>query len=184
MIFLGIGTQRSETLASRIYNKWFGPLLLVLLVLTPMAKAAQWRDFKPLRSTREDVLKELGKPKIDRADYSLYQFQNERVSFEYSMGGCGTAQNGWKVPRGTVTRIWVEPTTQLPFADSSLDKTKYKKERDSHVLYVYYFTDEREGIRYTVDDSAGSITMIEYFPTHCENKLRCQPARDPVKPKP
>lgn len=173
-IFLNTGTQHSETRVFRLCNKALGASLLIVMLLTGTVKSAQWRDVKPLTSTREDVIKLLGKGKIDRPDLSVYQFENERVSFEYSTGACGEGQNAWNVPNGTVTSIWVEPVTQLKLSDVKLRMTDYKKEQDPHVMYIYYLVDEIRGSKYTVDEGSNSITMIEYFPTLDERRFRCK----------
>jgi hypothetical protein len=166
-------TRHSETLVSRICNKAFGPLLLTAIILTSNVKCAEWKGIKPLSSRREDVIKLLGKGKLERPDQSVYQFKNERVSFQYSTGSCGDGQNAWDVPVGTVTSIWVEPTA-LRLSDVKLRITDYKKERDPEVNYVYYLVDEIRGSKYTVDDSSNLITMIEYFPTLAEQGFRCR----------
>jgi hypothetical protein len=177
-IILNIGAQRSKTLASHLSNRAFGASILTVLILTSPVKSAQWRDIKPLRSTRNEVVKLLGKPKIDRPDYALYILGSERVSFEYSTGPCEVGQNVWKVSIGTVTRIWVEPTTQLPLSDVKLRMSDYKREMDTHVMYIYYLIDEYlideiRGIRYTVDGSSNLVTLIEYYPALDDHKYHC-----------
>ena len=172
-IFMNTGTGSSETRVSRLCHKAFGVSLITVMILIATVKAAQWRDIKPLTSTREDVIKLLGKGKIDRPDVSVYQFEKERVSFEYSTGPCGDGQNAWNVPVGTVTSIWVEPA-QLRLSDVKLRMTDYKKKRDPHVMYIYYLVDEIRGSKYTVDENSNLVTMIEYLPTLCEHKFRCK----------
>jgi hypothetical protein len=150
------------------------------MILTTTVKSAQWRNLKPLISTRDDVVKLLGKPKVDRPDFTFYQFESERVSFEFSTGPCGVQQNVWNVPVGTITKIWVEPTTELKLSDLKLQISDYKKEQDKHVLNIYYFIDEIRGSRYGVDVSSNLVTMIEYYPSLDQRKLRC----DAISPKP
>lgn len=145
--------------------------LLILLLLAVPVKSKDWRGIKPLYSTREDVERLLGSPTVGRADTSYYQFEKERISFEYSTGRCA---NGWQVPQNTVIGVWVTPKAgQIQFKDLKLNLRTYRKTQDKHVLYVFHYLSEAEGVRYEVDSLSGDVTLIEYFPKATDNKLRC-----------
>jgi hypothetical protein len=133
--------------------------------------AKEWRDIVPLRSTRADVERLLGKPQT--GSRGIYRTENERISVSYSDGPCGYYSEGWKVPLDTVVSLTVYPNKPLKFADLKLDETKYEKQRDYHVEFIYYYTNKKEGITYTVEVGEGLVTGIEYFPQANDNDLRC-----------
>src|SRR6476659_7763140 len=74
--------------------------------------AEEWRGIVPLRSTRADVVRLLGKPN----ELGRYEVNGERADIIYSDGPC----KGWHyslekvnckclVPKDTVLSIYVEP---------------------------------------------------------------------------
>lgn len=146
-------------------------LLILLLLLVVPVNAKDWRGIKPLYSTREDVERLLGPPTVGRADTTYYQFEKERVSFEYSTGRCA---NGWQVPRNTVISVWVSlKAGQVRFGDLKLDLKAYRKTQDEHVLYIHHYLNKTEGERYEVDSNSGDVILIEYFPAAQDENLRC-----------
>lgn len=181
MIGAGTGIQHLRMLAFRKLRRKAIILSLILLTQVTHTQAKEWRDIVPLHSTRADVERLLGPPTIDRSDTTIYEFKTERVYFDYSKDSCAIDPKSWKVPRNTVIRIWVEPkTNQLTFSDLKLDIVKYKKNQDEHVLYVFHYIDETEGVRYEVDESSGLVTLIDHFAAARDQELRCQkPNMDP-----
>jgi hypothetical protein len=136
MISAHTGIQLSRPLVSRSCNRSLTGCLLILLVLAIPLKAKEWRGIDPLYSTREDVERLLGPPTMGRSDTSFYQFERERVSFEYSTGHCA---NGWKAPSNTVISIWVTPSAnQLRFKDLKLNLKTYKRVQDGHVHFIFH----------------------------------------------
>jgi len=65
---------------------------LVCVAITVIAytfgDSKPWRGIVPLRSTRVDVERLLGAPSMDHGDTVVYETGDERVSIEYSKGGC------------------------------------------------------------------------------------------------
>ncbi len=174
MITVVTGTQHFTMLVFRNLSK---AIILSLIVLSAQAirtQAKDWRGIVPLHSTRTDVERLLGPPTIDRSETTIYEFKIERLYFDYSKDSCAIDPKGWNVPRNTVIRIWVEPTTSaLRFTALRLDLSKYKKKQDDHVLYIFHYLDETEGVRYEVDESSDEVTLIEYFPAVGDSKVRC-----------
>ena len=150
-------------------------LFMALMAPNP-ALAESWRGIMPLRSTRADVERLLGPPSTDRSTTTFYEFERERVSFDYSEEPCGATWGGrWNVPRGTVISIWVTPRpNQLRLSDLRLDVSRFKRERDNELQYIVNYIDEEAGISYQVDTSADNeVTLIKYFPAARDNHRRC-----------
>lgn len=138
-------------------------------------QTAGWRGIVPLRSTRGDVERLIGKPNIE---YGLYDIANERVRISYSGDPCSEGlQGAYKVPRDTVVSIDVTPQNTVRLADLRLDPGKYQRtagrpERD-HSLY----RNEEEGVTYLVSEGGGAesgvVQRIHYGPAAKDAHLRC-----------
>ena len=75
--------------------------IVLLLLQSTASYAKNWRGIVPLRSTRADVERLLGRP---NAKYERYQIENEEATVTFSKGECA---EGWKVPRDTVLSITI-----------------------------------------------------------------------------
>jgi hypothetical protein len=146
-------------------------LLLAATTQTP-AHGQAWRGIIPLRSTREDVERQLGAPakKFPGAYYynlpgevAVVRFQAEACDGESGMGRFGY---GWDVPLGTVTTISVIPK-------ANLRKEKFLAGRgfsaDASAPVVYY---TRTGGGLSVETLNGFVTLMNYTPTQKEAELR------------
>lgn len=157
-------------------------ILLCMFALLPVAgrtRAKEWRGVVPLRSTRADVERLIGKPHLKSGNpdikYGLYDFEDERVDILYSNKPCTRgAQGSWNVPPDTVISIRIVPKKEVRFSDLQLDVSKYKISDGGHVPGYTYYTNEEEGIRFEV--VKGEITSISYFPSAKDNHLRCPEA--------
>lgn len=147
-------------------------LITLLFVMIIQAQAKDWRGIVPLHSTRADVESLLGPPSTDRSEFIFYEFDKERISFHLSRGPCNIEFSPWNVPRDTVISIRVTPK-QLCWNDLKLDMKKYEKKQDDELSYIFHYVDEKEGIRYEVDESGGVVVFIEYFPSALDAKLKC-----------
>ena len=172
MIIANTGMLLSKLHASQMCNRnTLRNSGLILLLLAIPLKAKEWRGIKPLSSTRADVERLLGPPTVGRTDTSFYQYEKERVTFEYSTGHCA---NGWQVARDTVISVWITPRAhQMRFKDLKLHLKSYKKVQDEHVLYIFHYINASEGVRYEVDSNTDEVTLIKYFPAAKDKKLRC-----------
>jgi len=174
MTILNIMIRRLGMRVFRIFNDRLCASLVAILVLSPTIAVAQWREIKPLRWKRADVIRSLGQPSVARPDYSVYRLEKETVSIEYASSSCRTRQAVWNVPIGTVTRFWVKPKRPLPLIGLQLDQSRFKKRIDRELSYIFYLKNEEEGVEYSIDDSSGLVTMIEYFPPASLNNLKCR----------
>ena len=145
-------------------------LFLSWFLLFAQSEAKSWRGIVPLKSTRADVERLLGK--VDR--FGRYQFPDERGSIRYRENPCIGAFRPLEedncecmVSKDTVVSIFVTLENTRSFAGLRLDKTKY--ERKPHHLGAFAdYRNLEEGVIYTVDESTDEIVDIEYVPSNAD----------------
>jgi hypothetical protein len=132
--------------------------------------AKEWRGIMPLKSTRADVEKLLGKPN----GLGRYQFENERAYINYSSGCARINDCLCLVPKDTVIYIFVTLEGDLKLSDLKIDRTKYHKTRSTHLPGIVTYANDEEGIIYTVDDEDDEVTDITYLYTtrDCQSFLK------------
>jgi len=146
--------------------------ILVLFSMMAVAEAKEWRGIVPLRSTRADVERTLGKP---NAPYGRYKIENEEADIGYSGDRC---DNGWNVPRDTVIRILVSLSGKRRLSEFNLDMNKFKKWSDTHLIGNTYYTNRDEGVTYRVLEN-GVVLSIYYEPTTEDEGLQCASSTSP-----
>ena len=137
------------------------PVFALCLCCVKLVQAKEWRGIVPLKSTRADVERSLGKPN----GLGRYQFENERAYIDYAKGCDQRKDCLCLVPKDTVIRISVTLESDLKLSQLKIDKSKYKKRRSAHLPSVVTFTNYEEGITYTVDEEDEEVTHITYSPT-------------------
>jgi hypothetical protein len=149
-------------------------LIAIFLVfsLPTIAQAKAWRGIVPFKSTRADVERLLGLP----GKHGRYQFDRERASIEYASAGPCHPVNGCLcfVSENTVTSIYVEVEVEMRFSTLNIDKKKYKKYISPEDPNLASYSNDEEGIIYTVDLKNDDVTAIEYLPTakDCQEVLK------------
>lgn len=135
--------------------------------------AKEWRGIVPLKSTRADVEKVMGKPN----DLRRYEFENERAYITYSSGCNRIDDCRCLAPRDTVVDIYVTVEVEMKFSDLKIDRTKYHKTKSTHLPGIVTYANDSEGIIYTVDDEDDEVTHITYLPTakDCQSLIKDQP---------
>src|SRR5438270_12312142 len=119
------------------------------LLAAAAGQAKEWRRVVPLRTTRAQVERRLGKP---RGPY--YEFETERAFVVYSAGrGCAGGE-GWDVPRDTVVQIVVTPKTKLRLSALRLDMRRFEKSQAPGDAHAHY-TDKAAGLAYEVYEGGG-----------------------------
>lgn len=151
--------------------------LLLLVFLVPEVRAKEWRGIVPLKSTKADVERLLGKPnRLGR-----YEIGNERVSVLYSEGPCdGESQALPKdnceclVAKDTVVRIALTLDSPVSVAKLGLDKAKYRRTPFLAYHPSSTYSDFSDGVVYTVRESDDSVTSIDYLPStkDCEMVIK------------
>ena len=124
-------------------------------------QAEAWRGIEPLKSTRADVERLLGKP----GKHGRYQFDKERAYIEYAGTGPCAKVNGClcRVSKDTVVSIYVELEIEMRFSGLKLDKKHYKRFTSRKDPTIATFSNEKKGIIYTVDEKDDDVTAIEYL---------------------
>jgi hypothetical protein len=148
----------------------------LLLLATAHAQAKEWRRVVPLRTTRAEVERRLGKP---RGGY--HQLKTERAFVAYSGGrGCAGGE-GWDVPRDTVVQIVVTPKTRLRLSALRLDMRKFEKSSDPEVPTHALYIDKEAGLTYEVFEGGGAdnglVLHAQYDPPSKDERLRCPASR-------
>lgn len=142
-----------------------------MLTVPSTCPAKEWRDIAPLRSTRADVERLLG---ASNEPLPIYFLPDEVVYFQYSQHPCDGRypDEKWKVPPGTVLSIRVTLKKQVPFADSRLDLSKFKKVQGDHdVIGHFYYINEEEG--FSIEVGQENIIGYIYEPAARDSHLRC-----------
>ena len=154
---------------------------ILVIFITVDLHAKEWRGIVPLKSTRADVERLLGKEN----ELKRYQFENERAYIFYSTKGCGmkgatevTEKCRCLIPEGTVVSINVTVEESRKFSSLKRNKSEFQKEFVLPGMYEY--SDLTEGVRYTVDERRDQIVEVVYLPSakDCEDLVK----RDKTRP--
>ncbi|HKC65387.1 MAG TPA: hypothetical protein VKB86_17225 [Pyrinomonadaceae bacterium] len=147
--------------------------LVFLFLSAIISDAKEWRGLVPLKSTRADVERLLGKP----GKYGRYQFDNERANIYYAEGSCNKVDDcRCLVPSDVILEISVDLEVEMRFSTLNIDRTKYKKKiiipDGSQAIY----SNDEEGIIYTVDEVHDDVISIEYLPSakDCQDLIKHQ----------
>lgn len=153
-------------------------VIFLSLCLPIIAKAKAWRGIVPIKSTRADVERLLGLP----GKHGRYQFDRERASIEYASAGPCHPVNGCLcfVSENTVISVYVELEVEMRFSTLKIDMKKYKKYISPQNPALASYSNDEEGIIYTVEE--GDVTAIEYLPTakDCQEVMRRAPRPDKI----
>jgi hypothetical protein len=148
--------------------------LFLPLFLVSNAEAKGWRGIVPLHSTRADVERLLGQPEKRMSEFSdFYSTPDGSVTFTYAQGlpcGIGSKYSRWRVPRNTVTNIYLSLQRGSPLSQLSIDESKYKRLTGGHTPSVFY-VNELEGESLGV--SQDEVMNIDYFPAAEDAHLEC-----------
>lgn len=166
-----------ETPMTRIKNL-FGLFLMVFIVSE--ARANEWRGIVPLKSTRSDVERLLGKPN----QLGRYQIQDERVTIWYSEGPCesrygalGKANCECLVAKDTVLKVAITFDSPVKVSKFGIDIKKYQRTAvDAAYRPTATYSDFTEGVVYTIRESEDVVTNVDYLPSakDCDDVIRSQ----------
>ena len=161
--------------------------LIVVLTLSGIVNAKEWRGISPLRSTRSDVERLLGKS--SHPCHCRYDLEKEVVYFKYSWADDPCATNipfFPKVTRDTVLEIIVVPKERVLFKDLHFDTSKYQKKGDADLEYINYFENEEEGVLVEVGPCDEQVKEIYYQPAAGDDTPKCPEGSgilDPATPR-
>ena len=148
----------------------FLSIILVACSLPIVAHGKTWRGIVPLRSTRADVERLLGP-----GNRGHYQFDEERAHVNYAEGECNPV-NGCLclVPKDKVISIYVQLEVEMSFSKLNIDQKDYEKFVSRKDPNMATYSNDKEGIIYTVNEENDDVTAIEYSPTakDCQDVLK------------
>lgn len=154
---------------------------LFLMFLVSSVGAKEWRGITPLKSTRDEVERLLGKPN----QLGRYEIQNERATITYSKGLCNGAVGALAkvnceclVPKDTVLKIAVTFDSAIKVSDLGINKRKYERTAvDRAYRPTATYSDFTMGVVYTIRESDDAVTNIDYLPSakDCEDVIQSQP---------
>lgn len=151
---------------------------LVLVGSVQMPSTTDWRGLSPLKSTRMDVERTLGRPDQNINNELLsYRFPDMEVDFSFSSNpNCQQKlpYTSWNVTSDTVTGIYVIFRPGRRVADTGIDLTKYKKiEVGGDLLDQYAYLNADESF---VIEVGGSDYLRGYLyqPGTKHKNLRCE----------
>jgi hypothetical protein len=143
---------------------------LIVITLTNTCLGKDWRGITPLKSSRADVERLLGKP---TGPLPTYYLSDSTVTFWYSHCRCGDkCEDDWNVPVDTVLSIHVDLKGIVRLADLGLDLSQFKKSRladDLPASFVY--SNAEEG--FAIEGGGEYVSTLIYGPRQKDNHLRC-----------
>jgi hypothetical protein len=167
---------------------------ILLIVITTYSLAAAigqnsdpprgYRGIVPLKSTRADVERVLGRP-ADPLN-TTYSFPDKLVAIQYSKYGCVPPPHvegwpippveGWNVPPDTVLAVHVTLRKQVSLESLKLDLKRFTRERgDGDVSSHYRYVDREQGLTIDLngDPKREIVSTLIYEPQAKYDHLRC-----------
>jgi hypothetical protein len=158
--------------------KIFGVISLICcaIILPITAHAQEWQGLRPLRSTRADVEKLLGKPQ--QRSPAFYRLKDKSILIGYNnISGCDDKDSSnWNVPKDTVITIAVTffPQHWVKLSELKLDLSKFEKFSDEEFPGLFYYVSNEAGLNIATDDAV--VSSIAYFPAKKDWHLMCREA--------
>ena len=133
-------------------------------------KDPDWHQIQPLRSTRVDVERLLGK---SSEGYSAnYELEEGHLFIEYSSGPCTPERKGgWNVRKDVVVQMSFSPRLKKRVSALKLDRKRFRKVIDEHVGGVIYYINDDLGLTFEVQ--GGKVDAIYYEPGKKDEHLHC-----------
>jgi hypothetical protein len=146
-------------------------LMFALMASVSAVSAKEWRGIVPLKSTRADVERLLGKPnRLGR-----YDIQKQRVIIWYSEGPCegrdaqlAKANCECLVAKDTVLRISVTLDSPVKVSKLAINKKKYQRTSVHAYEPTATYSDFTEGVVYTIRESDDTVANVDYLPSAME----------------
>ena len=147
-----------------------------LFALAGVVEGKPWRGIVPLRTTRAQVRKLLGKPIIGGdGTIDLYDLREGRVHIMYARQPCEEGLpadwGNWRVRRDTVVNISIHLHQELPLRRLQIRNIERYKWYTGDSGATYYH-DRVRGLEYQVQE--GMVTAITYGPSARDRALRCK----------
>ena len=155
----------------------FAFLVVLLAFCAVTVNAEPWRGIVPLKSTRSDVERLLGKPLPGNMDfYVTYKLETEEVRVEYAAKQlCAqTDRCECRVRDDTVVHIVVRPKTAIRFSSLELDKSQFHPIVNPQNANNVAYSNSEAGLMYVISKADDLVLYVQYGPTlkDCENALQ------------
>jgi hypothetical protein len=144
--------------------------------------ATGWCELLPLHSTRADVERIFGAPKMSHDSTKIYETKDERVDVLYSAGPCKlSGVERWNVPEDVVIKIEVSPRKNILVQDLHLDPNKYIRFQLSHPENWVQYRNKEDGITVhtIISGKAEELYIITREPAAKDKSLQCTSSSGP-----
>jgi len=149
-------------------------LIFIILSVSSVSLAKEWRGIVPLHSTREDVERLLGPPPPPPTDGTRIYTLNKARSIYYLEEGeayivfaeedvPAAASCIGTVPSGAVLLIQITPKKEIELSDLQIDESRFRKFDPSeppNIGFMAYANDD-EGISIRTQD--GKVQQVNYY---------------------
>ena len=158
----------------------FAFLVLPLAMFAITVNAEPWRGIVPLKSTRSDVERMLGKPQPGSISfYVTYKLENEEVRVEYASRTLCTQTDrcDCHVPDETVLHIVVRPKATNKFSSLAIEKSKFHPIINPQNANNVAYSNSDSGLMYVISERDDLVLYVQYGPTakDCEDALKSKP---------
>lgn len=155
---------------------------LMLTLLTPGLSAAQsheWDSFVPLKSTRSEVEKILGKPTYFSETFGSYETKNGKYFVWYASGNCqkNTDEREWNVSAGILMLVAVRPSRAELIEKYLLNPDQFARTESPGGYSRFQYSAVDESIIYETirrPDSSEIVSYISIEPGKRYEKLLCK----------
>lgn len=138
-----------------------------------------WLALVPLKATRLDVERVLGKAKWSHGSTFVYETACERVDVVYSKGACEVSEvYRYDVPANVVIRFEIAPKQKITIDELKLNQS-YVRQQESHPANSVQYRSREEGIRIDalIDNNVETVTVLTYEPRATDKDRECSPVK-------
>jgi hypothetical protein len=152
-------------------------LVLPLTIFAGDVNAEPWRGIVPLKSTRSDVERLLGKPLPGNMNfYVTYKLESEEVRVRYADKSLCTRKDECecRVPDDTVLNVVVRPKTTINFSALALDQSKFHPIVNPESANNVAYSNSDAGLMYVISKRDDLVLYVQYGPTakDCADALK------------
>jgi hypothetical protein len=139
-------------------------ILFFALFSRPCCETNEWSGIIPLKSTRAEVEKLLGKPLRPSNNAAQYKTKNENVLIVYAEKPCGARpMSPGNSPNSLVVLMEVNPIVRPKISDLMFDPAKFTKTVDEAKNQIVY-RNSRDGITIAEDARDHTVFQFGYTP--------------------
>ena len=143
-------------------------VLALPLIISATVKAEPWRGIVPLKSTRSDVERLLGKPATVLVNsYVTYELESEEVRVRYADKAMCPRTDDCEchVPDDTVLTVVVRLKAKKSFSSLGLDLSKFRAITNPENANNIVYSDSDAGIMYVISKRDDLLLYVQYGPT-------------------